>query len=63
MINDWNSLPREVVTSPNVLTFKLNLDKFLHNQCFSHYIRYSHDTKQYTHVNVVGLIFESGLVK
>ena len=36
IINDWNSLPQEVVTSPNVLTFKSNLDNFLYNQRFSY---------------------------
>ena len=29
-------VPQEVVTSPNVLIFKSNLDKFLHNQHFSY---------------------------
>ena len=28
IINDWNSLPNDVVTSPNVLTFKSKLDNF-----------------------------------
>ena len=32
--NDWNSLPCDIVTAPNVLSFKANLDKFLYNQCF-----------------------------
>ena len=35
IINDWNSLPNDVVTSPNVLTFKSKLDNFMYNQCFS----------------------------
>ena len=35
IINDWNSLPRDIVTAPNVLSFKTNLDKFLYNQRFS----------------------------
>ena len=36
IINDWNSLPNDVVTSPNVLTFKSKLDNFLYNQRFSY---------------------------
>ena len=35
IINNWNSLPYEVATSPNVLSFKTNLDHFLYNQRFS----------------------------
>ena len=35
IINDWNSLPYEIATSPNVLSFKINLDHFLYNQRFS----------------------------
>ena len=35
IINDWNSLPRDIITAPNVLSFKTNLDKFLYNQRFS----------------------------
>ena len=35
IINDWNSLPNDVVTSPNVLTFKSKLDNFMYNQRFS----------------------------
>ena len=38
IINDWNSLPNDVVTSPNVLTFNLKLHNFLYNQCFSYMI-------------------------
>ena len=37
IINDWNSLPNDVVTSPNVLTFKSKLDNFIYNQRFSLY--------------------------
>ena len=35
IINHWNSLPNDVVTSPNVLTFKSKLDNFMYNQRFS----------------------------
>ena len=35
IINDWNSLTNDVVTSPNVLTFKSKLDNFMYNQRFS----------------------------
>ena len=28
----WNSLPYEIATSPNVLSFKTNLDHFLYNK-------------------------------
>ena len=35
IINNWNSLPYEIATSPNVLSFKTNLDHFLYNQRFS----------------------------
>ena len=35
IINDWNYLPNDVVTSPNVLTFKSKLDNFMYNQRFS----------------------------
>ena len=38
IINEWISLPHDVVTSPDVLTFKSNLDKFLYNQHFSYMI-------------------------
>jgi len=34
IINSWNSLPHEIVTSPDVLSFKTNLD-FLYSQRFS----------------------------
>ena len=32
IINNWNSLSYEIATSPNVLSFKTNLDHFLYNQ-------------------------------
>ena len=35
IMNDRNSLPNNVVTSPNVLTFKSKLDNFMYNQRFS----------------------------
>jgi len=28
IINNWNSLPHEIITSPDVLSFKTNLDFF-----------------------------------
>ena len=35
IINDWNYLPNDVVTFPNVLTFKSKLENFMYNQHFS----------------------------
>ena len=34
IINNWNSLPYEIATSPNVLSFKTNLDHFLYNHLY-----------------------------
>ena len=50
-----------VIGNPNIFC-SVNMSLLWANYRIHHYIRYSHDTKQYTHVNVVGLIFASRLV-
>jgi len=34
IINDWNTLPFEIVSAPNVLIFKTKLDLFLYDRRF-----------------------------
>jgi len=34
IINDWNTVPHEIVSAPNVLIFKTKLDIFLYNRRF-----------------------------
>ena len=36
IINDWNNLPHDIVSAPNVLIFKTKLDKFLYNRRFTY---------------------------
>ena len=36
IIKDWNSLPHDIVSAPNVLIFKTKLDKFLYNRRFTY---------------------------
>ena len=35
VINDWNSLPTDVITSPSLNSFKSRLDKFWHKERFN----------------------------
>ena len=34
IVNDWNTLPHEIVSAPNVLIFKTKLDVFLYDHRF-----------------------------
>ena len=34
IVNDWNTLPHEIVSAPNVLIFKTKLDVFLYGRRF-----------------------------
>ena len=34
IVNDWNTLPHEIVSAPNVLIFKTKLDVFLYDRWF-----------------------------
>ena len=34
IVNDWNTLPHEIVSAPNVLIFKTKLDVFLYDRRF-----------------------------
>ena len=37
VVQEWNSLPRDVTTSQDVESFKKNLDKFFANRIYSLY--------------------------
>ena len=39
IVNDWNTLPHEIVSAPNVLIFKTKLDVFLYDRRFEMYLR------------------------
>ena len=34
IVNDWNTLPHEIVSAPNVLIFKTKLDVFFYDRQF-----------------------------
>ena len=34
IVNDWNTLPHEIVSAPNVLIFKTKVDVFLYDRRF-----------------------------